>query len=104
MFERLKAAFRTGKDMALTNSDGVSMGADSRAQSATMAVKLVVALTVGGLVAAFLLPVALDEIVGVDTSNYSSGAASLWNILDIIVVLAMFLFFVGVALAAMDRV
>jgi hypoxanthine phosphoribosyltransferase len=69
-----------------------------------MAVKLIVSLTVGGLVAAFLLPVALDEIVAVDTSNYSSGATSLWNILDIIIVLAVFLFFVGVALAGMNRV
>lgn len=93
MFDRLKEAV----------SDGKSMGTRG-ATSATMAVKLVVALTVGGLVAAFLLPVALEEIVGVDTSNYSSGAASLWNIMDIIITLAVFLFFVGVALAAMDRV
>jgi hypoxanthine phosphoribosyltransferase len=69
---------------------------------AKKAIAVVVALTVGGLVAAFLLPVALDEIVAVNTSDYSTGATALWNILDVIITLAVFLFFVGVALAAVD--
>lgn len=71
--------------------------------SAKTAVTLVVALMVGGIVAAFLLPVAINEIVSVDTSNWGSGAASLWDILDLIIVLAVFLFFIGVALAASDK-
>jgi hypothetical protein len=62
------------------------------------AVELVVALTVGGIVAAFLLPVAINELVNVDTTNWSSGAASLWDIMDLIVVLAVFLFFIGLAM------
>lgn len=79
-------------------AEALRFRADNRAQSANRAVNLVVALTVGGIVAAFLLPVALDEIVGVNTSNYSSGAQSLWDILDLIIVLAVFLFFIGLAM------
>lgn len=71
---------------------------------AKRAIAIVVGLTVGGLVAAFLLPVALDEIVAVDTSNYSSGAAAMWNLMDTIITLAVILFFVGIALAAVENV
>lgn len=84
--------------------------ADDRAQMgnvgrvARVAISLVVALTVGALVAAFLLPVGINEIVGVDTSNWSTGAQSMWNILDVIIVLAVMLFFFGIALAATDAV
>ena len=69
---------------------------------AKRAIAVVVGLTVGGLVSAFLLPVALDEIVAVDTSNYSSGAAALWEIMDVIITLAVFLFFVGISLASVE--
>jgi len=65
---------------------------------ATRAVGLVVGLMVAGIVAAFLVPVAIDEIVGVDTSSWGSGASSLWSILDLIIVLAVFLFLIGLAL------
>lgn len=78
---------------------------DNRGQvSAQRAVSLVVALTVGGLVGAFLLPVAINEIVGVDTSSWGSGASSLWDIMDLVIVLAAFLFFIGVALAASNKI
>lgn len=96
MFDKLKERFSKNASTGRSAARGQV--------SATMAVRLVVALTIGGLVAAFLLPVALEEIVNVDTSNYSSGAASLWNIMDIIITLAVFLFFTGVALAAMNKV
>lgn len=69
---------------------------------AKRAIAVIVGLTVGGLVAAFLLPVALDEIVAVNTTGYSSGAAALWNIMDVIITLAVFLFFVGISLAAVE--
>lgn len=73
--------------------------ADNRAQNgASSAVNLVVALVVGGLMAAFLLPIAIDEIAAVDTTSWSSGAGALWDILPVMVVLAIFLFFVGMAL------
>jgi len=84
-------AKRTGQAMANKMMD------DRGQASASRAVNLVVALMVGGIVAAFLLPVAVDEIVGVDTSSWGSGASSLWDIMDLIIVLAAFLFFIGLA-------
>lgn len=71
---------------------------------AKTAIALVVGITVGALVAAFLLPVGIAEIVGVDTSNWSSGAAAMWNLLDVVIVLAVTLFFFGIALAAVESV
>jgi hypothetical protein len=71
---------------------------DDRGQSAASgAVEIIVALTVAALVAAFLIPVAISELVAVETTNWSSGAASLWDIMDLIVVLAIFLFMIGLA-------
>jgi protein-S-isoprenylcysteine O-methyltransferase Ste14 len=83
------------------------LASDDRGQSgagtmAKRAIAIVVGLTVGGLVAAFLLPVALDQIVAVDTSNYSDGAAAMWDLMDVIITLAVVLFFVGIALAAVE--
>lgn len=71
--------------------------------SAMRVVSLVVALTVGAIVAAFLLPIGVDELVAVDTSSWSSGADALWGILDVIIVLALFLFFIAVALNAAEN-
>lgn len=89
--------FDKQKQAAMALVQGIM--ADEKAEaSAKSGVKIVVGLMVGGLVGAFLLPVAINEIVGVDTSSWSSGASSLWDILDIIIVLALFLFFVGLAL------
>lgn len=81
--------------------------ADNRAQSqagAMRVVGLIVALTVGGIVAAFLLPIAIEELTNVTTTNWSDGATALWGILDVIIVLAVFLFFIGVALSAASDV
>jgi hypothetical protein len=69
---------------------------DDRAQ-AGQAVNVVVSLMVSGLVAAFLLPVAIEEIVTVDTTNWGSGASSLWEIMDLIIVLGAFLFMITLA-------
>lgn len=75
----------------------------SRANRAQMggaddATNLVVGLVVAGLMAAFLLPIAIEEIANVTTTGWSDGAASLWNVLPIMIVLAIFLFFTGLAL------
>lgn len=97
-FQALKAEWSAVKAEAMAEAMRWKID-DNRAQvGAGRAVNLVVALTVGGIVAAFLLPVALDEIVAVNTTNYSSGAQSLWDILDLIIVLAVFLFFIGLAM------
>jgi len=62
-------------------------------------VDLVVTLTVAALVAAFLIPVAIDQLVNVDTTNWGGGASSLWDIMDLIIVLAIFLFMIGLAIS-----
>lgn len=73
--------------------------AANRAQSgADRAVEIVVGLVVGGLMAAFLLPIAIEEIVSIDTTSWTAGAAELWELLPVMIVLAIFLFFVGLAL------
>lgn len=74
--------------------------ADNRAQA--RGVNLVVTLTVAAIVAAFLIPVAINELVGVDTTGWGSGASSLWEIMDLIIVLAIFLFMIGLALKKSD--
>lgn len=66
-------------------------------------VALVVSLTVGLLVASFLMPIGITELADVDTSNWSSGAEAMWAILDVIAILALFLFFIGLALAAVRQ-
>lgn len=75
-----------------------SVAGDERA-AASAGVEIVVTLTVAGIVSAFLLPVAISEIVAVETTNWSSGASSLWNIMDLIIVLGVFLFMIGLAVS-----
>jgi hypothetical protein len=41
----------------------------------------------------------VNEIVSVDTTTWGSGASSLWDIMDLIIVLAAFLFFIGLAVS-----
>lgn len=78
---------------------------DTRGQAAASeGVNVVVGLVVGGLMAAFLLPIAIEEIVGVDTSSWTSGAAELWELLPVMIVLAIFLYFVGLALHRAGKV
>ena len=64
------------------------------------AVAIVVALTVGLLLVAFLMPVAIAEIATVDASGWSDGASSLFEILDLIAILVIFLVFIGWAMKA----
>ena len=85
----------------------VSFGADARGQqTASMeTVGLVVTLTVAAIVSAFLLPIGIQELAGADLGeNASEGAEALWNILDMIVVLSLFLAFIAVALSATNRI
>lgn len=104
MLDRLMENVETGREMAESHT-GESFGSDNRAQnSASRAISLIVALTVGALVAAFLLPIAIDELGTATLTNASSGATSLWNILDVIIVLAVFLFFTAVALAGAGKI
>ena len=73
---------------------------DDRGQTnaASRAVNTIVSLTVVGLVSAYLLPVAINDVVAVDTTGWSGGAAEIWGILDLVIVLAIFLVMIGIAL------
>jgi hypothetical protein len=103
MLDRIKRNVETGKRLA--ESENGSAGMDERAaMGAGGVIKLIVALTVGALVAAFLLPIAINELGGTDLTNASSGATALWDILDVMIVLAVFLFFTGIALSATNKV
>lgn len=79
-----------------------SVVGDDRGQSA--GVDVVVSLTVVSIVAAYLLPLAIEEIVNVSTSSWSSGASELWDILDLIIVLGVFLFMIGLAVEKSNSV
>lgn len=82
-----------------TKAMAQALMADDRGQTGVnRGVGIIVTIVVTLIVAAFLVPVAIDEIVAVDTSNWSSGAQSLWDILDLIGVLVVFLFVLGYAL------
>lgn len=97
------AAHTGGNGVADTLRESMA-GTDRGQTGASGAVNLVVALVVGGLMAAFLLPIAIDEITAVDTTSWDGGAAALWDILPVMIVLAIFLFFVGVALRRSGRI
>lgn len=62
-------------------------------------VALVVTLFVGALMASILLPIAIDEIVGVDTSAWDTSTQTLWDLLPVVIILSPVLFFVFAAIA-----
>lgn len=66
-------------------------------------VGIVVALVVVGILLAFLLPVAIDELVAVDTTAWSDGAGSLYGIMDLIFILVVFLTVIGWAVMAYQK-
>jgi len=92
--------FRQGVQMgrAMASSDD-DMKADTRGAIRIKNVVMAsIALGIGALVAAFVVPVGLDEIVNVSNSNYSSGAQSLWDNMDLFVTLGVLGIFIGVML------
>lgn len=85
-----KAAFNGGR------SHGKELAPDNRAaMSLKTAIMLPIAIAVGALVAGIIIPIGIDELSGANTSNYSSGADTLWTNLDLFVVLAVLGLFVG---------
>lgn len=57
-------------------------------ESGELTVNNVIALVVGLIVLAIMLPVAIDEISGVNTTGWSTSVAAVWDLLPIIAVLA----------------
>lgn len=61
-------------------------------------VNMVVGILVVGLLTAYLLPIAITEIAGVDTSSWGSAEAQLFELLPIFFVIAVVLFVVDRAM------
>ena len=77
--------------------DTLSVG--NRGQvAADRAVSVIVAVLVASLLTAFLVPIAVDEMFAVDTSGWGEAAGTMWELLPMMAVLAVFLFFVQVAI------
>ena len=72
-------------------------------QMVEQGVGIVIALVVVGILLAFLLPVAINELVAVETTSWSDGAASLFQIMDLIFLLVVFLVVIGWAVVAYKK-
>jgi len=66
--------------------------------AADRAVSVIVAVLVASLLTAFLVPIAVEEMFAVDTSGWGEAAGTMWELLPLMAVLAVFLFFVQVAI------
>lgn len=67
-------------------------------------ISVVIAVIVGAIMVAYLLPDAINEMMSTSTDGWGDGAGSLFEILPLMVVLAVFLFFVGLAVYAVKEV
>lgn len=75
----------------------------NRAQSGNMinkGVNLAVGILVVGLLTAYLLPIAINELVAVDTSSWGDAEAALFGLLPLFFVLGILLFIIGKAMNA----
>lgn len=63
-------------------------------------IDVAVQLLVIGLLVAFLVPVAIDEIVNVSTSGWGDASQSLWDLLPLFLVFGAVLYVVGMAVSA----
>lgn len=77
------------------------LSSDNRAASMiNKGVNMAVGILVVGLLTAYLLPIAINELVGVDTSSWGNAEAELFGLLPLFFVLAIVLFVVGKAMSA----
>lgn len=81
-----------------------SLTNDDRGISAGGGISIIVAVIVGAIMVAYLLPDALSEMASASTTGWGDGAGSLYEILPLMIVLAVFLFFVGLAVYAVRKV
>lgn len=80
---------------------GKLLSGDNRGASMiNKGVNMAVGILVVGLLTAYLLPIAIDEIVGVDTSAWGDAESSLFDLLPLFFVLAIVLFVVNRAMQA----
>lgn len=60
---------------------------------AAAAASTVTNVFVAALMSAFLLPLVIDEVMAVDVTSWTGGSAQLWDILPVMIVLAVFIYF-----------
>lgn len=60
-------------------------------------VEMVIGFLVIGILAASLIPEAVDEITNVSTSSWGNIETTLWNLTPMAIVLGGFLYFIGAA-------
>lgn len=90
-------------NVAETGQKVTGLKHDTRAQSGNMinkGVNMAVGVLVVGLLTAYLLPIAIDELVSVDTSTWGNAESSLFDLLPLFFVLAIVLFVVAKAMEA----
>jgi len=87
----LRATGGRAADRILDDDRGVSDGID-----------LAVTLSIGALMVGVLVPMGVDEIVAVDTTSWPAAATTVWDLLPVMVGIAVLLFFIGYALNKAD--
>lgn len=64
------------------------------------AIDVAIGLLVIGLLAAYLLPIAIDELVNTSQVNWGSAEKGLWDLLPLFLVFGAVLFVIGIAVNA----
>lgn len=91
------------RDIVESNKIIQKLTNDNRAQAGGMmdkGVDLAVGVLVVGLLTAYLLPIALDELNAVDTTSWGNAESELFGLLGLFFVLAILLFVVNKAKSA----
>lgn len=74
---------------------------DTRAQTGPpggmvrQGVAVIVSVTIAAILAAFLLPVGINELANVSTTSWTDASASLFELLELVFVLVIFLVAIG---------
>lgn len=99
--------FKQIADMAEVKGQRVAdkiVPVDNRAQSSmNSTLNTVIAVVVSAIFIAVLAPVAINELVEVETTDWPDSVASMFDVLPIIVVLAFFLTLIGMAMRGRQR-
>lgn len=64
-----------------------------------MLIVAIIGLSISFMIASAIMPVSIENMVGVDTGNWSDGTASLWNQIPMFGMIAIVVAVLGVPLA-----
>lgn len=98
---RMQAGALTARETVIEKFglDESRLNQDTRANTfMSRGVDIAVGILVVGLLTAYLLPIAIDEIVTVDTTSWGNAEAQLFDLLPLFFVLAILLFIVAKAM------